>query len=300
MNEIELLDKLEEEKLPRLKEIFLDDLHSNVLKKLHLELGLGAIHYLISPSFSILHPEPNEKVNEFLSRKETLLQHIKKYIIQNLACYSVILDVNSYFIEQNNYLVLARLRERNSGGKKYEIKFYTHSPLELTIHYEDKIYIGRDFIDLFHFKRKYFGVDEYINSIKEQFNILIDRGKEKLKNFNKYNSNFFQEIGELVEEVHSESFRILHSIPPYLDFEKSNFKDLIEINSQYRNINHFLIELKDEVGEFENILRYDKELSFARYVTKFKKDLTNLISYFNIKINGRIMDRINFLSKIKF
>ncbi|MFQ6083976.1 MAG: hypothetical protein ACE5WD_11565 [Candidatus Aminicenantia bacterium] len=300
MNEIEELSKLEVDKLPPLKNIFLDDLHNNVLKKLHLELGSGPVLFLLSPSFSILNPESDEKINDFISKKESLLHYLKKYIIQNLAFYSVILEVNSYFIEQNNYLVLARLRERNSDGKKYEIKFYTHSPLELTVHYEDKIYIGRDFIDLFHFKRKYFGIDELINSTKEQYYILVERGKEKLKNFNQYNSNFFREIKELVNEFYTESIRILHSIPPYLDFDQVDFKDLMEINSQYRTINHFLIELKDEVGEFENVLRYNKETSFVRYVTKYKKDLTNLISYFNIKVNGRIMERINLLSQIKY
>ena len=69
----------------------------------------------------------------------------------------MLLDISSYFIEQNGFLVLARLRERDSEGRRYEIKFYTHSPKELLTHYEDKIYIGRDFVDLFNFNRKYFG-----------------------------------------------------------------------------------------------------------------------------------------------
>jgi hypothetical protein len=30
----------------------------------------------------------------------------------------------------------------------------------------------------------------------------------------------------------------------------------------------------------------------VRYVTKYKKDVTNLISYFNIKVNGLITQRI--------
>jgi hypothetical protein len=30
----------------------------------------------------------------------------------------------------------------------------------------------------------------------------------------------------------------------------------------------------------------------VRYVTKYKKDVTNLISFFNIKINGVIAQRI--------
>jgi hypothetical protein len=81
-------------------------------------------------------------------------------------------------------------------------------------------------------------------------------------------------------------------MPPYLDFAKLSGKDLIEINSQYRTINHYLIELHDEIAEFENLLRQKKESDFVRYVTKYKKDLTNLINYFNIKINGALTQRI--------
>jgi hypothetical protein len=46
------------------------------------------------------------------------------------------------------------------------------------------------------------------------------------------------------------------------------------------------------VGEFANVLRYGLEKDFVRYVTKYKKDVTNLISYFNIKINGLLVHKI--------
>jgi len=81
-------------------------------------------------------------------------------------------------------------------------------------------------------------------------------------------------------------------LPPYLDLNKLEAKDLIDINAQYRTINHYLIELNDEVAEFENLLHYKKETDFVRYVTKYKKDLSNLISYFNIKINGCLTEKI--------
>ena len=205
--------------------------------------------------------------------------------------YSVLLDINSYFVEQNNFLVLARLREKDSGGRRYEIKFYTNSPMDLTTHYEDKIYIGRDFIDLFNLKRKYFGVKELIISLKDQNEALIDKAQEKLKNPLEYKS-FFQEIKELVNELRSESLLLLQSLPPHLDFSKLSDKDLIEINAEYRTINHYIIELHDEVEEFENLLHFKKENDFVRYVTKYKKDITNLISYFNIKITGVLTQKI--------
>jgi len=291
MNEVEELSKLDIKNLPPLKTLLLDDLHQNVLSHLYLELGVGPVLYLLSPSYSVINPSANEIISDFIQKKENILNYIKEYIIQNLTVYSVSLDVNSYFIEQNNFLVLARLRENDSDGRRYEIKFYTHSPRELMTQYQDKIYIGRDFIDLFQFKRKYLGAKELIISCKEQYDILLDKAEEKLKKPLVYKS-FFQEIKEYVNELHTESLEILQSLPPYLDFGKLKGEDLIDINSQYRTINHYMIELRDEVAEFENLLRFKKEMDFVRYVTKYKKDLANDISYFNIKINGSLQRKI--------
>jgi hypothetical protein len=291
MNEVEELLKLELKDLPPLKPVELDDLYQKVQKNLYLEVGTGAVLFLLSPSYSALNQAPNDTVNELITKKEPLLDYLKEAIIQNLAAYSALLDVNSYFIEQNNFLVLARLREKDSQGRRYEIKFYTHSPVELMTHYEDKIYIGRDFLDLFNFKRKYCGVREFLASLRDQSEKLVDKAEEKLKKPLDYKS-FFQEIKESVSELNTEAQAILESLPPYLDFGKLSEKDLIDINAQYRAINHFLIELHDEVGEFENLLRFKMEIDFVRYVTKYKKDVTNLISYFNIKINGGLSQRI--------
>jgi len=291
MNEVEELLKIDLEDLPPLKPVELDDLYQKVQKNLYLEVGTGAVLFLLSPSYSALNQAPSDTINELITKKEPLLDYLKEAIIQNLAAYSALLDVNSYFIEQNNFLVLARLREKDSGGRRYEIKFYTHSPVELMTHYEDKIYIGRDFLDLFNFKRKYFGIREFLASLKDQSEKLVDKVEEKLKKPLDYKS-FFQEIKESVSELNTEAQAILESLPPYLDFGKLSEKDLIDINAQYRAINHFLIELHDEVGEFENLLRFKMEIDFVRYVTKYKKDVTNLISYFNIKINGGLSQRI--------
>lgn len=291
MNEVEELMKIEVKSLPPLQPMLYDDLHQNVLKNLHLELGSGPVLYMISPSYSVLNTLPSDAVIEFLNKKENLLNYLKEYVIQNLAIYTVILEMSSYFIEQNNYLVLARFREKGSDGRKFEIKFYTHEPKELLSNYNDKIYIGRDFIDLYNFKRKYWGVKDFIISIKEQYDRLLDKAEARIKNPMEYKS-FFQEIKESINETYTESLLILQSLPPYPELDKMSGKELIEINSQFREITHFLVELRDEVDEFENLLRYKKEADFVRYVTKFKKDLTNLISYLNIKINGVLGYRI--------
>lgn len=297
MNEIEELMKVEVNNLPPLQPMLYDDLYQNVLKNLHLELGSGPVLYLISPSYSVLNTVPSDTVIDFLNRKENLLNYLKEYIIQNLAIYTVILEMSSYFIEQNSYLVLARLMDRGGDGRKFEIKFYTHAPKELLSNYKDKIYIGRDFIDLLNFKRKYWGLKDFIISVKEQYDRLLDRAEARLKNPVEY-SSFFQEIKESVNEAYNESLLILQSLPPYPELDKLSARELIDLNNQFREITHFLVELRDEVDEFENLLRYNKENDFVRYVTKYKKDLTNLISYLNIKVNGVLGHRI-FTYKFK-
>ena len=292
MNEVEELSKHDPAGLPPLKPILLDDLYQGVLKNLHLELGRGPVLYLLSPSYSVLNPTPDAGINEFITRHEPLLDYLKEAIVQNLAVYSVLVDISSYFIEQNGGLVLARLRERDSDGRRFEIKFYTHEPKELLSRYEDKIYIGRDFFDLFSPTRKYFGLKDPIVSLKAQFERLMERAGAKLRKAQDFGS-YFQEIGDSVNELHNEGLLVLQSLPPHLDYAKLAGHDLIEINAQYRTINHFVIELHDTVAEFENLLRYKERSEFVRYVTKYKKDITNLISYFNIKVNGVIAQRIH-------
>ncbi len=291
MNEVETLLKLDLKELPPLKSLALDDLHQKVLKNLHLELGAGPVLCLLSPSYSVLLPGANDRVAELVSKRESLLDYLKEALVKNLAVYSVLLDINSYFIEQNEGLVLARIKEANSEGRRYEVQYYTQSPLELLNHYEDKIYIGRDFVDLHSFRRKYYGIREHIAALKDQSGRLEEKGAEKLRRPHDYKS-FFQEIGESVGELAGESQSILESLPPHPDYAKLEASDLIGINAQYRTIVHFLIELNDEVAEFENLLRFKNEIGFVRYVTKYKKDLTNLISLFNIRINGCLSQRI--------
>lgn len=292
MNEVEELSKLDPAGLPPLKPVLLDDLYQSVLKNLHLELGQGPVLYLLSPSFSILNPTPDRAITEFITKNERLLEYLKEAIVQNLAHYSVLVEISSYFIEQNGGLVMARLRERDSEGRRFEIKFYTHDPKELLSRYEDKIYIGRDFLDLYSPIRKYFGLKDPIVSLKAQFERLTERAGAKLRKAQDFGS-YFQEIGDSVNELHKEGLLILQSLPPHLDFAKLSGHDLIEINAQYRTINHFVIELHDTIAEFETLLRYKERSDFVRYVTKYKKDVTNLISFFNIKVNGVIGERIH-------
>jgi len=99
MNEVEELSKLDLKTLPEIKSLCLDDLYQNVLKNLHLEMGSGAVLYLLSPSYTVLNPAPDAKVSDFLAKKEGLLNYLKEAIVLNLAAYSVLIDISSYFID---------------------------------------------------------------------------------------------------------------------------------------------------------------------------------------------------------
>jgi hypothetical protein len=287
MNEIQELAKLDMGDLPPLIPACLDDLYEKVLGNLYLELGSDPVLYLLSPSYLVLNPVQDEEIVSLIRGKEDLIAYVKEYIVRNLAAYSVLLDVNSYYIEQNDHLVLARLEKNDSGRQYYEIKFYTHSPEELLTHYEDKIYMGRHFINLFQFTKDYFGVKELIVSLADQCDPMLDKAKETLSEPGEY-SSFFQEIKESAVELLDESFLIMESVPPLLDFGKLKVEDLIEIKAQYRSIKHYLIELNGEVTEFENLVRFKKEVKPAHYITMYRKDLANLISYINIRIDGYI------------
>ena len=66
MNEIEELSKLNFKSLPELKPIVHDDLHQKVRKHLYLELGSGPVLYLLSPSYTVINPAPNEMIDDFI------------------------------------------------------------------------------------------------------------------------------------------------------------------------------------------------------------------------------------------
>ena len=72
MNEIEELSRIDVQSLPALRPMVLDDLHQKALRNLHLELGSGPVLYLLSPSYSVLNPEPTETVSDFIAKRPTL------------------------------------------------------------------------------------------------------------------------------------------------------------------------------------------------------------------------------------
>ncbi len=293
MNELLSIQNIDKKSLPPLRKIHLDTFQKNILKNLHLELGLGDELLLISPNFHVLSPNSQKaKAEELLSPKVDLLEWIRNYLIENMIFYTAIIENNSYFIEQNSFLVIARLRQREKDNS-FEVKYYSHDPSELSSYYKDKLYIGRDFVDLFNFERPHFGVECFIDSLRTQLNVLFEKANEKLKDKGGY-LDYLQELDELVEELEDKAKRTIPSIPTFFNPDDTDKKTLNEIESRYRSLQHLLIEVRDELSEFEGRLRFDEENQFVKYVTKYKKDISNLILYLNLKVISRLTYKINF------
>jgi len=293
MNEVWSFQNIERKSLPPLRKIHLDSFQKNVLKNLHLEIAFGDEFVLFSPDFHAINLNTGKgKIEEIVASKVDVLEWLKNYLIENMIIYTAIIENNSYFIEQNSFLVIARLRERDKEGS-FEVKYYSHDPSELSSYYKDKIYIGRDFVDLFKFERPHFGVECFIDSLRNQLKILSERADEKLRDKESY-EDYFKELDELVDELEKKARRTIPSIPPFFDPENTDKKTLNEIQSRYRTLQHLLIEVRDELSEFEGRLRFDEENQFAKYVTKYKKDISNLILYLNLKIISRLTYKINF------
>jgi len=293
MNELLVIQNIDKRSLPPLRKIHLDNFQKNVLKNLHLELGLGEEQFLLSPTFHVLSPNSQKaKVEEFVLLKVDLLEWIRNYLVENMIFYTAIIENNSYFIEHNDFLVIARLRGKDKEGS-FEVKYYSHDPSELSSYYKDKIYIGRDFVDLFNFERPHFGVECSIDSLRTQLKVLYEKANEKLQDKESY-LDYFQELDELVDELGEKAKRTIPLIPAFFNPEEADKKTLNEIQSRYRSLQHLLIEVRDELSEFEGRLRFDEENQFAKYVTKYKKDISNLILYLNLKIISRLTYKINF------
>ena len=124
MNEVEELLKIDLKDLPPIHPIVLDDLHQKVLKNLYLELGSGPVLHLLSPSYSQLHPE-SERGRHRTRRRKKRPSSITSRRSSSRIWPSIRFSSRSTAISSSRtiILVLARLGERDSGGRRYEIKY---------------------------------------------------------------------------------------------------------------------------------------------------------------------------------
>ncbi len=292
MAEIKELNKIDLNKLPKIDKFKMETLYNGIYKNLHFEMGFRKILYLFSPYYAPLSPEqvPAE-VEEFLDKKAPLLDYLKLFLIKSIIDYSFIVEAHSYYIEQNDYTVIARFRERNGEKSKFEIKYYTNSPDYIVNFYEDKIYIGRDFIDLSKFKRERCGLVEHIESIPFEIKRLFEKANDKLHDKDKNIMNYLNDIKNIGKEFYDRGIPFMKTLPADFNIYESSDRELLcNVSKNMRILKHRLLEIKEDLNELINLLRKKNELDFVRYIVKFRTDIVNLINFLNFKLIGRIIE----------
>jgi len=279
----------------------MDNFQHEILDNLHLEFFFQEARFLIAPRLNYLlygtaNPEEETRLQNLLLEKPEQLERIKEFLIYNLSLYSALLETNSYYLALNQHLLIIRFIAVAENPDHFEIKAYTTSKNDLQNNYKDKLYLGRDFFSLQKTRRPHFGFRFIRDSIQEQLQKMKLRLHEFCPEdlFKTVEQDYLQEVEELVGEIYMSGNQILDSLPEDLGAQGVPTDTLIEANMLFRDIKHTLIEIEESLRELENRLFEGEEGRRAvRYVTKFKKDITNNVNYITFKVNGRISDHVN-------
>ncbi len=276
MNIIEVLKGFEKEKFSPVPGIVYSSLYKKVQNNFYFEFEADDEQFLFSPIYVPLRGRMNKKVKEFMGNNEDLLNEIKDFILNSLFVYSALIEENSYYLSNPQSIFIARLIHKRNF--RFEAKFYAHYQDELETSYKDKIYVGRDFLNLYKFERKFLGLKKYYKSLEEQNEKIQERAKHKLRYYEDYKKNFMDEIDYLVKDVVNESMERIQSFQEtkISDIPSGNLSGVLDHILYLLNL---MIEMRDFTAEFENKLRLREENDFVKYLTKFSKDLIDGIRY---------------------
>ncbi len=254
--------------------------HSNFFKRIrenfHFELFLKGGHMLFSPFYLMLRGEPFPELTGFLAQNEEFLDSLKDFIVNSLFVYSAVVEENANYLVNEQDVLIGRLRYHDHA--RFEVKFYSHYQDELQSAYNDKIYLGRIFIDLKKFEKEHLGLHEYFHSILEQNTKIQERAIHKLRYYNDYKKPYLDEIDYLAKEVNAEAMERIKLLPKG-DLRSAPTVTLIESIDNLLHLQNLMVELRDFTLEFENKLRLGEETNYVKYLFKFSKDLINDIKY---------------------
>ncbi len=276
MGTLDVLKEIKDKPLTNYPKIVYSNLFKKTLENFHFEFELDEGNYLFSPFYTQLIGEKHPELEDFVAGNEVFLDSLKEFILDSLYVYSALVEENSYYLLNPHSVVIARLIHKRE--LRFEVKFYAHYEEELLSNYKDKIYIGRDFINLKKFERKYLGLKKYFLSLIEQNDKIQARAVQKLRYFDDYKKNFLDEINDLIQEAVSDSMeRIkLFKETKLAEIPKAKTMDVLD-NIFY--LLHLMTELREFTQEFETTLRQREENDFVKYLTKFSKDLIDGIRY---------------------
>jgi hypothetical protein len=273
---LEALKEVKEKQLAGYPEIQYSSLYKKALDHFYFEFELDEGNHLFSPFYTVMIGDDHGELMDFVSRSETFLDDLKKYILNSLYIYSALIEENGYYLLKPDSVLIVRMAHKREA--RFEIKFYTHYEEELMASYKDKIYIGRDFVNLKKFERKYLGLKKYFLSLIEQNDKIQERAKQKLRYFEDYKKPFLDEINYLIEEIVSDAMERVKLFP------QAKLSDIpkVKLGEALNNIfylSNLMLELRNQTQEFEQKLRVGGENDYVKYLTKFLKDLIDGIRY---------------------
>ncbi len=276
MKIIEVLTEFDRKNMSKTPKIVYSSLYKKVLNNFYFEFVLDGEQFLFSPMYIPIRGRMTKKIKEFISNNESMLNDIKDFILNSLFVYSALVEENSYYLSNPQSIFIARMIHKRD--LRFEAKFYSHYQDELETSYKDKIYIGRDFLNLYKFERKYLGLKKYYKSLIEQNEKIQERAKHKLRYYKDYKKPFMDEIDYLTNDVVNDSMERIQffSETKISDIPSGNLSAVLDHILYLLNL---MIELRDFTDEFENKLRLREENDFVKYLTKFSKDLIDGIRY---------------------
>jgi len=269
-----------------------------VLEALHLEFFLARCRVIVTPHLSYLTTgeyggEEVAVIEEILAEKQENLHQLKLFLLRDLALYSALLETNSYDIEVNSHLTIARfLRYPDPAG--YEVKLYTLRPADLPGNYGDKIYLGRDLLVLDGPRRPHLGLGYLRRALPQQLEKLRTRLGRHVspQELAELERDFLQDVAELLGEFAQRADALMQTFPSEISSLALGTERLLEVNQDFRGLKHLLAEAEALLHETEQRTMTSGSHA-ARYVTKLRKDFTNTINYILLKVNGRISDAVN-------
>ena len=276
METLNVLKKFGGKTLNNYPEIIYSSLYKRVYDNVYFEFIDEKNAYLFSPLYTLLRGEAPQNLLDFIDNNEVFFGSLKSFIINSLFLYSAIIEENSYHLNNPQSMVLMRLVHVDESN--FEVKFYTHYKDELLNSYEDKMYLGRDFINLNKFDREYLGLENSFLSLTDQNDKIQERAKQKLRYYDDYKKPYLDEIAYLTRETASDSLDRIKLLP-YTRMAEIPRVKLNGILDNILYIQNLMIELKDFVNEFEDKLRLGAENNFVKYLIKFQKDIKDDIRY---------------------
>ncbi|MCP4221099.1 MAG: hypothetical protein GY765_41100 [bacterium] len=295
MDTLKIFKEYNNKKLSDYPEINYSSLYQKVLDTFHFEFEVDKDHFLFSPYYTLLKGDRDSEWVEFVNNNEVFLDSLKEFVLNSLYVYSALIEENSYYLSNTQSIFIARIIHKKDV--RFEIKFYTHYQDELLDSYKDKIYIGRDFLNLKKFPRKYLGLKKFFRSLVEQNEKIQERAVHKLRYIEDYRKPFLDEINYLTEETFSDAMERIKLFPEQKIADIPNGK-LGETLDNVLFLLNLMIELVDITQEFENKLRLREETGYVKYLTKFLKDLIDGIrflrkmsSHLHLRISGFAIDR---------